>query len=74
MHVHVYIRSRNRLKVNLQQLLKRLSLRQLELHGTNRASTYLCSCGYEGRGTGTGTDFSHSCNKKMQPRPPHSFC
>jgi hypothetical protein len=47
MHVHVSIRNRNRLKVNLQQLRKRLSLRQLELHGTKRASTYLCICGYE---------------------------
>ncbi len=74
MHVHVYIRSRNRLKVNLQQLLKRLSLRQLELHGTKHASTYLCSCGYEGRGTGTGTDFPIVATKKMQSHPPHSFC
>ena len=79
MHVHVYIRSRNRLKVNLQQLLKRLSLRQLELHGTKRASTYLCSCGYEGRGTGTGTGtgtdfFPQLQQNKMQSHPPHSFC
>ena len=78
MHVHVYIRSRNRLKVSIQQLLKRLSLRQLELHGTKRANTYLCSCGYHMKGEGQGQIFPTVAAKKKCSRIRHTvfakFC